>query len=195
MANTVYKLGKDLRLGLLPDISEQEDPTLYSNMADVYNAIQQLAAQISTLEGASQRISTAIATTISVISTFYTLAGTYTTEDLELFDSPANGQLRALGVTSKEFVAFLNFEVQGTAGDVISLRLRKYEAATATTSTLFTSTKEVINFASVTDAVFFNFVRNITLDPNDYVFIEVANTSGTNNVTAALDSYLTLTKR
>ena len=50
MANTVYKLGKDLRLGLSPDISEADDPVLHSNMADVYNAIQQLAA-VSELVG------------------------------------------------------------------------------------------------------------------------------------------------
>lgn len=173
------------------------DPTLIPNI--FYNSIQSSWKENqgipNTFEGGVSSISTAIATTIAVINTFYPLAGTFTPTDLDHFDAPANGRLRNLSTSPREFTLYLNAAIESTAGDILSLRVVRYNALAASTTILYTQTKEVYNFSGPIDYALFSFFININLEVNDYVYLEVANTTAATNVTADISSYYRVLKR
>jgi hypothetical protein len=136
-----------------------------------------------------------VATTISIIGDYYTLAGTYTSEDLQHFDNPINGQVRNIGSTPREFKIITYIVIDGSANDVISIRLRKYDSSTTTTSTIVSQLATVNNFSGANDRCTFSILGRTTLDMNDYYFIEVANMTSTDNVTSKLGTFTTIEER
>jgi hypothetical protein len=56
-----------------------------------------------TFVGGKQVLTTEVTTPISVAGQFETLLGTWSTSDLQHFDSPANGQLRHIGNNPREY--------------------------------------------------------------------------------------------
>lgn len=125
-------------------------------------------------------------TTITTAGVFVTIAGTFTTIDLQHFDNPANGQLRHLGDTPREYSLYADIAIAGTANKEIVIRIQKYTAATASTATIFSQVRVTNNFAGSRDQAFFNFYPDLVLDKDDYVFLEVANNTDTTNVTAVI---------
>jgi hypothetical protein len=71
----------------------------------------------------------------------------------------------------------------------------KYDNSTATSLEVLTQTRQVNNLVGGRDVAFFEININTTLDQNDYIYLEVANNSGTNNVTAEADSYYIVEQR
>ena len=140
-------------------------------------------------------LTTEVETTINTAGVFETLAGTFTESDLAHFDSPATGQLRHLGNNPREFIVIADFIIDGGSNDVIDLKLVKYDDSTSQNVDIFTQRRQVNALVGSRDVSFFNIVTNIELDKNDYVFWEVANESGTTNVTAELDSYFIVNPR
>jgi hypothetical protein len=138
----------------------------------------------NTFPGGLMSITTEVDTTINTINVFETLAGTWTATDLQHFDQPSNGQLRHLGDFPVEYSMGTSFIIEGTSGDAITIRLRKFDSSATSTSTLFEETRSINSFQGPADAAFFNILRNFTLDNQDYVFWEVANGTGTDTVTA-----------
>jgi hypothetical protein len=123
------------------------------------------------------------------------LNGTYTESSLTHFDSPAEGQLRHLGSNPREFTLIADFIIDGGQNDVIDLKLVKYDFSTTSNVDIFTQRRQVNALVGSRDVAFFNIVKNIKLDQNDYVFWEVANETDTTNVTAELDSYFIVNPR
>ena len=150
----------------------------------------------NTFEGGSLTIATEAATVINTQGVFETLnAGSWTSTDLQHFDSPSSGQLRHLGNTPREYNIFASFTIDGTASNEIVLRVSKYDSSTSTTSTVLDQTREINSLVGARDVVFFTISINTELDQNDYIFLQIANNSGTANVTAELDSYIRIEKR
>ena len=55
--------------------------------------------------------------------------------------------------------------------------------------------RDVNSLVGGRDVAFFNFSFNVSLDQNDYVYFQVRNNSGNNNLTLELDSDFVLEER
>ena len=86
-------------------VFDAEDSNLTPNIAasELVSAWAGNNGLPNTFVGGESVITAEITTTISVAGTFVDLAGTYTPADLQHFDAPANGQLRHLGSSPREF--------------------------------------------------------------------------------------------
>lgn len=149
----------------------------------------------NTFEGGNATITAETATTISASSTYYDLNGTWTSGDLDHFDSPSNGQLRHLGDNPREYKAVGDLVLDSTSGDELKVKILKYDSSAASFVDVFIQTRQVNAFVGGRDVAFFNFSTNLTLDQNDYVKLQVSNESSTSNVTAELDSFFSIEKR
>ena len=149
----------------------------------------------NTFVGGESTLTTEISTTINTQGVFESLNGTYTESSLTHFDSPAEGQLRHLGSNPREFTIIADFIIDGGQNDVIDLKLVKYDFSTTSNVDIFTQRRQINALVGSRDVAFFNIVKNIELDQNDYVFWEVANETDTTNVTAELDSYFIVNPR
>jgi hypothetical protein len=144
----------------------------------------------NTFEGGSIGVTTEATTTISSAGVFVDIAASlWTTADLQHFDSPADGQLRHLGNTPREFKITADFLLDSSSGDDLTLRVTKWDDSASAFVTVLDQTREVNNFQGGRDLAFFNININTTLDQNDYIKLQVANVAATNDVTAETDSY------
>jgi hypothetical protein len=149
----------------------------------------------NTFVGGEATLTTEILTAINTPGVFESLNGTYTESSLTHFDSPAEGQLRHLGSNPREFTVIADFVIDGGQNDVIGLKLVKYDSSAASNVDILIQRRQINAFVGSRDVAFFNIVKNINLDQNDYIFWEVANETDTTNVTAELDSYFIVNPR
>jgi hypothetical protein len=145
--------------------------------------------------GGFLEIDTEITTAIGVQDTFYVLAGTYISSDLQHFDVPLNGQLRHIGNTPRDFKINCYVVLDGTQNEIIIIRVRKYDDSTGLTSTVISQQATVNNFQGGNDRCTLTILGRTTLDLNDYLFSEVANTSSAADVTALIGTYATVEER
>jgi hypothetical protein len=168
---------------IYPNIDHTNVKCLWSDNAGLPNTTKYIKANITT----------EVETTISVIDTYYPLAGTFTVETSSHMDMPSNGEFRLLSGNGTYQIAG-DFVVDGTSNDVIDIRVTKSTDGGTTWPTEITRVRRQINsLVGGRDVAFFplNFIA--TLQEDDRVRIEVENASGTGNVTAELDSYFILT--
>lgn len=170
---------------ILPNISHTDTESYFKNCQGVQN----------TYVGGKLTVSTASTTTISAISTFYDIAGSWDTSDMQHFDEPSNGQLRHLGATPREFKVAGYLSIDGTANDVVKINVRKYDSSATSFSDEYQIEGKIQNLAGSRDIAQIYFRTNITLDENDYIVLQVSNESGTNNVEAEVDSYFIVEER
>jgi len=149
----------------------------------------------NTFVGGTNTVTTEVLTTISASSTYYDLNGTFTESDLQHFDSPSNGKLRHLGSVPRDYKIFSVLSIDGKANDVIKINIRKYINSTASFVDVFQQESIVNNYSGSRDIAQFTIIKNITLDNNDYIYLQVSNETGINNVTAELDSYFSVEER
>ena len=144
----------------------------------------------NTFEGGSIGVTTEVATTINTIGVFEDLDATlWTALDLQHFDNPAGNQLRHLGNTPREYKVIADFTIDSLSGDVLTLRVSKFDSSAASTSTILDQSRQVNALVGGRDVAFFSININVELDQNDYVFLEIANQTSTANATAEADSY------
>lgn len=150
----------------------------------------------NTFEGGSIGVTTETTTTINTAGVFETLlAGSWTTQDLQHFDSPSAGQLRHLGNTPREYKVIASFAIDSTANNELALRVMRYDDSAAASFEVLTQTRQVNNLVGGRDVAFFEININTVLDQNDYIYLEVTNNTGTSNVTAEADSYYIVEQR
>lgn len=149
----------------------------------------------NTLVGGASVITVEAVTTITAQDAFVALAGTWTPSALQHFDAPANGQLRHKGNVPREYVAIIDLVIAGTQNTEITVRLKMWDDSTSSFVTVHDQTRPVLNQPGGTNVAFFGLSHDITLDINDFAFFEVANRSGTQNVTAQLEGALILNGR
>lgn len=149
----------------------------------------------NTFVGGNARITTEVTTTISVVDTPEVLQGIFTETDLQHFDSPAEGQMRHLGVNPREYNVVGSFALDSNSNNVLSLILMKYDSSATSDIEVSRITGVVNSLVGGRDVVFFTFIGNVTLDQNDYVYFTVENNSGTTDITAELDSFYNIQQR
>ena len=149
----------------------------------------------NTFVGARSTISSEAVTTVTTISTWYTILGTWTGSELEHYDAPSNGQLRHLGNNPREFKIEATFTMVGTANNDISVKFVKYDSSASTTSDVVIQRRQINSLVGARDVGFYNIIGHVTLDQNDYVYAQVLNNTGTANLTLELDSFFLLSER
>lgn len=171
---------------ITPNISKGDLASNWSNNNGIPN----------TFEGGSIGVTTETATTINTIGVFETLTATlWTAIDLQHFDNPSGSQLRHLGNTPREYKVIADFAIDCSANDVLTLRVVKYDDSAASTSTVLDQSRQVNNLVGGRNVAFFSININTELDQNDYIYLEVANQTSTDNVTAEADSYYIIEER
>ena len=174
------------------------DPNITPNITqgDIASAWTDNNGMPNTFEGGSIGVTTTATTTITTANTFVDIAASsWTTQDLQHFDNPVDGQLRHLGNTPREYRVIADFLLECTSGDDLTLRVVKWDSSSTTFETVLDQTREVNNFQGGRDVAFFNININTTLDKDDYIKLQVANVAATNNVTAEVDSYFIVEQR
>lgn len=150
----------------------------------------------NTFEGASIGIATEAVTTINTLGVFEDVAATaWTAADMQHFDNPAGSQLRHLGNTPREYKVIADFLMDSASNNVLTLRVTKWNNSTSSFNTVLDQSRQVNSLVGGRDVAFFGININTTLDQDDYIKLEVANQSGTANVTAELDSYYAVEAR
>lgn len=178
-------------------VSNSKDTNYFTNLTEEDLASSWIRNQglSNTFVGGENTVTAELATTVSVVDTFYTLNATWTTSNLQHFDSPAAGQLRHLGQNPKEYRVEADFTIDGTANNQLTLRLKKWDDSASSFVTVYDQRRQVNNLVGGRDVAFFNIVKNFELDNNDYCFWEIANNTGANNVTAENTSYFIVEER
>ena len=149
----------------------------------------------NTFVGGLQTVTTEATTTVSVIDTFYDVAGTFTATELEHFDEPANGQLRHLGINPREYRIYFDAIVDGSPNRVVTLRLTKWDDSSSSFVSVGEQIRQVNSFVGGRDVAFFNYSTAIILDQNDYIMLQVANNTDTQNITMEENSTYRIEQR
>ena len=149
----------------------------------------------NTFEGGRLTVTSENLTNIGAGSTWYTLNAIWTASSLEHFDSPSSGQLRHLGNSPREYKCIINFVIESQANNDLGIRLRKYDDSAASFIDFVERRRQVNSLVGGRDVAIFNFSFNVSLDQNDYVFFQVRNNSGNQNVTLELNSDWILEER
>lgn len=140
-------------------------------------------------------ITSEILTVIPASWTFVTLNWTFTASNLQHFDSPLNWQLRHLWNIPREFRIISDIILEWWSNDEVVIRIRKFNNSTTSFETVFEQWRQVNNLLWWRDVAFFNIISNVTLDSNDYVFLEVTNNTDTTSVTAENSSFFIVQER
>ena len=143
----------------------------------------------NTFVGGRLNIDTEVETVIAASSTFYDLLGTYSSSELQHFDSPANGQLRNVGQSPVDYKVFASLSIDGSQGDDITIAVVIYRDSTGLFENAYEKTRVINQSPGSRDIAYFTISTNVILNQNDYIKLQVANASGNGNVTAELDSY------
>lgn len=149
----------------------------------------------NTFVGGKQKATVALATAIAVASTFYTLNATWTPSGLSHFDVPSTGRLRHIGVSPIEFKVQADFTIEGGTGNEIAVRIKKWDDSASSFLDFQPTTRQINALVGGRDVAFFTILSNIILDTNDYLLFQVANNSGTGNVTLEVESNFIVEER
>ncbi|PHS02419.1 MAG: hypothetical protein COA78_21095 [Blastopirellula sp.] len=168
-----------------PNITEAELPSAFMGNQGMHN----------TFVGGKYAVSAEVTTTINTQGVFEVLAGTFTTEGLQHFDQPSNGQARHLGVSPRNFIFVMNMTIAGAQNEEVEIRIRRFDSSSTTTSTIESQVRQVNAFAGGRDVAFFNLFTAVDIDQDDYLFLEVANNSSTANLTVEVDGFFVITER
>ena len=178
-------------------VADAEDTNITPNIDETELISSFIANQgmKNTFVGGKLSISAEAVTTINTQGVFEVMAGTFTATSLVHFDNPTNGQARNLGVSPRDFLFIMNIILEGPQNDGVEIRVRKFDFSSTTTSTVESQVRVVNNLSGGRNVAFFNLFGSVSIDQNDYIFLEVTNNSSTGNVTAELDSFYVVTER
>lgn len=135
-----------------------------------------------------------VVSTITTQGTAVDLNGTFATSDLQHFDSPASGRLRHIGINPKEFLVNFDFVLTGNQNSEIELFLIKIDSL-ANVTVEYTQLRVVNNLQGGRDVTYFGGQTPVRLNQNDLVFWQVANTTGSTDVTLEVDSSWSVAER
>ena len=134
----------------------------------------------NTFVGAGAEVTTEVSTVINTIDVAEVLLGTFTTSDLQHFDSPSNGQLRHLGTNPREYKINFDFIIDGTAAAEYTLLLIKDVAAVE--STEFTQRRVINSLQGGRNVAYFGGSVSIILNKDEFLFWKIENNTNTDNV-------------
>lgn len=149
----------------------------------------------NTTEGGHIELTSEAGNTISTAGDYYDIAGTFSTQSLDHFDSPSNGQLRNLSNTPQEFMMFGNLIIDGGANDIISVRVMKWSEIDQAFSQIVSVNTQVLSIIGGRDVAITSLAYPVNLEQNDFIKLQVGNVSDTTNITVELGSYLQIIAR
>lgn len=178
-------------------VFDANDATIIPNMdrGDLEASWLNNVGLMNTFVGGRLDITAEAVTTINTQSVFEPLAGTWTPSDLQHFSEPAEGQLKHLGTSPIDFKITADIHIVGTNGNELTLRAMRWNDADSVFVEVGRQSRPINNLQGGRDLAFFTGLFNVTLSQNDYVFLEVANDSGTADVTLELNSFCVLEER
>lgn len=144
----------------------------------------------NTYVGGRRSVTSETTTTITTINTPVVIAGTFDSTDLDHFDAPATNQLRNLGRNDQEVRVTVIGQVEGTSGEVLTVRVMHYDASAASASEVVPQQRGVLSLVGSNDVALINIIGYAVLDTDDYLYLDVANNTSTNNVTLQTASFL-----
>ena len=145
----------------------------------------------NTFVGGISTISTEIETVLSGGNPSPIL-GTFTNTDLQHFDSPANGQLRHLGVNPREYTVNFDFILDGGPNDEYRIELVLNDGSD---TVIYQQTRVINNLQGGRDVAYFTGMANAILNQNEYLFWQVTNITDNTNCTLELDSSFSVEER
>ena len=140
----------------------------------------------NTFVGGTLKITAEAETVITTQNSGFDINGTWSTVDLQHFDSPNSGELRHIGTDPKDFRVSFDLVIDGQQSDVITIALVKLDGVSP--SVEYSQTRVINNLQGGRDVAYFNGTFNVRMNQNDSLIWEVINTTSTNNVTAEIDS-------
>ena len=172
---------------ITPNINKKEEPCYWKGNNGLPN----------TFVGGTTQVTSEELTVVSAGSTYYTLEGIFTGSGLEHFEASADGKLTHLGVNPREFEITASLILESTANNDLSVRFVKWDNSLSTFTNLdYTEqTRQVNNLQGGRDVANFTIINGVVMDENDYIYLEVRNNSGNNDVTAELGSFFRLQER
>jgi len=122
------------------------------------------------------------------------LNGTFTTLDLQHFDSPANGRLRHIGINPREYTVNFDFILDGTQNGEYEIFLIKIDSS-ANVTVEYTQTRVINNLQGGRDVAYYNGQTSVVLNQNDFIFWQVANVTGSQDCILEVDSSWSVKER
>ena len=142
-------------------------------------------------------VTTEAATPISSTSTFVQLEGTFTSSDLQHFSASSDPTIPRLtndATNPTEFTIILDLTFECRANDEIELRFEKITSLGVVTN-FGNQARQVNSLVGGRDVAFFNSTENVILNKGDSISIEVANNTGTRDITAEFGSSIMINQR
>jgi len=170
---------------LIPNISQTNLESIWQGNVGIQN----------TFVGGSLSLTVEVESVITTPGVFVDLLGTFVDSDLQHFDVPLNGQLRHLGNSPREFKVIFEGILVSTSGDELDLKVVVWDDSASGFVDYKITRRVVNNLQGGRDVAFYTIITNIILDKNDYVKLQVANVAATNNITAELNSDITVEER
>lgn len=162
---------------ITPNLAASDLPCAWNNNVGILN----------TFSGGNLNVTAAAQTVISAIDTPVDIAGTFTTTDLQHFDSPANGQLRHIGLSPIEYNVIFDFVLDGNSNEIYEISLIRVDTL-AVETVEYTQTRVINNNVGPADIAYFTGQTFAKLSNNELLFWRVANKSSTGNCTLESDS-------
>lgn len=163
------------------------------NSSNLSNAWRDNVGIENTFEGGRTTVTSEAVTTINTVGVFVDVAGTFTADSLVHYDSPAQGQLRHIGDSPRDYLVELDLIIEGNQDTSVTVQLVKNNGTTDTV--VGSQTRFISRFGGPNDRAFFHLTTPIALDRNDTVRLQVANNTGIANLTVEDSSYILITQR
>lgn len=149
----------------------------------------------NTFVGGRLDITTELVTTIVTQGVFETLQAVWAADNLQHFDVPAAGQLRHIGNVPRDYNILLDIVLTGVANNEVTLRVEKWSEVNQAVETVYDQCRPINPLPGGRNAAFLTIVVNLTLDQGDYVYLKVANMSGTTDVSAEIAGFFIVEAR
>jgi hypothetical protein len=146
----------------------------------------------NTNEGGINTVTSEATTTISDQSTYYDVAGVFTPTRLQHFSGASTGTLTNLGVSPIEFNLNASLTVEGTANDSVSVKIVRWVDDLQQFEDVVTQPATINSLSGPRDVAFVVINYGVTLEKNDYLKIQLANLTGTGDLTLEEGSYIRL---
>ena len=170
---------------ITPNMDRADLPASWSKNTGIEN----------TFVGGEVSISAEATTTVSSAGVFYDVAGTWATNNLQHFDSPAGGQLRHLGTTPIEYKVTGQLVIDSAQNDEVDLKIVVYRSATTNFVDGKITRRVIDRLQGGRDVAYFALSDTIVLNQNDYVKLQVANVNNTADITVENDSFMDISER
>ena len=135
-----------------------------------------------------------VTTNINTQGTAVDLEGTFTTSDLQHFDSPSNGRLRHIGVNPSEYTVEFDFILDGASNAEYEIFLIKIDSL-ANVTVEYNQIRVINNLQGGRDVAYYNGQTSIILNQNDLIFWQVANVTGNQDCVLELASSWSVKER